>query len=90
MSAIINVTSTSELTVEPLTKEELQWVKKLARLLEACPSDRLELVTIGDPNLTVTDKTHPNYSNIDDCEWDGCALAEISFFGGPNIAGMCG
>lgn len=41
--------------VEPLTKEEAAWVKKLEKLLLACPSSRVELFTSGDANLTVID-----------------------------------
>lgn len=44
-----------EYEVEPLTTEEEKWIKKLEKLLLACPSDRIHLFTIGDRYLTVID-----------------------------------
>lgn len=41
--------------VDPLTTEESRWVKKLEKLLLACPSDRIALVTTGDNHLHVID-----------------------------------
>lgn len=41
--------------VKPLTKREQAWVNRLEKVLLACPSDRLGLITIGDPSLRVFD-----------------------------------
>lgn len=41
--------------VEPLTKDEAAWIKRLEKVLLSCPSDRLGLITIGDPSLTIFD-----------------------------------
>lgn len=32
-----------------LTKPEAKWVKKLQKVLDECPSDRIGFYTIGDP-----------------------------------------
>lgn len=41
--------------VKDLTVKERKWIERLERVLQACPTDRLELVTIGDALLTVID-----------------------------------
>lgn len=41
--------------VKPLTKAEADWIRRLEKVLLACPSKRLGLFTIGDANLTVID-----------------------------------
>lgn len=41
--------------VKPLTKAETNWICRLQKVLLACPSKRLALMTIGDANLTVID-----------------------------------
>ncbi len=40
---------------EPLTKQEKAWLKRLQKVLDACPSDRLHFNAIGDPDITVFD-----------------------------------
>lgn len=39
-----------------LTKEEAAWIKKVQRVLNSCPSDRLGFYTIGDKDVQVYDK----------------------------------
>lgn len=46
-----------------LTPEETKWLKKLQKLLNECPSERLGFYTVGDADLTVYDNT--NESNFD-------------------------
>ncbi|GGA99950.1 hypothetical protein GCM10011491_30250 [Brucella endophytica] len=41
-----------------LTKEEKAWVKKLQKVLDECPSERLGFFTIGDPDVSIYDKTN--------------------------------
>lgn len=64
-----------------LTKEETRWLKQLQKVLDACPSDRLGFYTVGDPVLTVYDKsleeqieTFMDYNQP--CEF-GCAVETI-------------
>lgn len=40
-----------------LTKEETVWLKKLQKLLDNPPSDRMGFYTTGDPTVTVYDHT---------------------------------
>lgn len=42
---------------KPLTKQEAAWVKKLQKVLDECPSERLGFYTIGDPTMWVYDKS---------------------------------
>lgn len=39
------------------TNEERAWVKKLQKVLDACPSSRLGFYTTGDATVTVYDNT---------------------------------
>ncbi len=41
--------------IRPLSAREKAWIERLERVLLACPTERLELVTIGDPDLRVID-----------------------------------
>ena len=41
--------------IRPLSNRERAWCKRLERALLACPTERLELVTWGDPTLQVID-----------------------------------
>ena len=41
--------------MDKLTKEEAAWLKKLQKVLSACPSTRLGFYTIGDAQITVFD-----------------------------------
>ncbi len=38
-----------------LTRDELKWLRRVQRALDACPSDRLGFYTTGDRNVTVFD-----------------------------------
>ena len=40
-----------------LTAAEKKWLADLQELLDACPSKRLGFYTIGDPDITVYDRT---------------------------------
>ena len=40
-----------------LTADEARWIKRLQRVLNDCPSDRLGFYTIGDPNVSIYDKS---------------------------------
>lgn len=41
--------------VLPLTSEEKKWLKKLQKVLNECPSNRMESFTIGDNNIVIYD-----------------------------------
>lgn len=41
--------------VRELSARERNWIARLEKTLRACPTERLELVTIGDSDLTVID-----------------------------------
>ncbi len=41
--------------VLPLTPEEKKWLKKLQKVLNECPSNRMESYTIGDDSLFIYD-----------------------------------
>lgn len=85
----VSYTPEEDLTVPPLTSEERKWIARLQRTLEACP-DRLQLVTIGDPDLSVVDRDGAAISNLADgaAERDGIVLADIS--GKPVVHGVSG
>jgi hypothetical protein len=38
-----------------LTKAEAAWLKKVQKLLDNCPSDRIGFYTVGDPSVGVYD-----------------------------------
>ncbi|GAB3438246.1 hypothetical protein [Insolitispirillum peregrinum] len=42
------------------TEEEIKWLKKLQKILDACPSKRLGFFTIGDRDVFVTDEEKIN------------------------------
>lgn len=44
-------------TTKPLTRAERAWLTDLQALLNTCPSERLGFYTIGDPCVTVFDRT---------------------------------
>ena len=86
-------TRAEELAVDPLTAAERAWLKKLAKLLNSCPSARLELVTIGDPSFSVAAKDHPDFKESFDMRHtsNGGELARISFWNtGLTTSGQCG
>lgn len=43
--------------MKPLTVAEKKWVAKLEAVLAECPSERMAAYTIGDPNITLYDRT---------------------------------
>lgn len=58
-----------------LTNEEAAWIKKLQNVLDSCPSDRIGAYTIGDPSITLYDRSreaeiNQTYEsrNIDFCQ----------------------
>lgn len=71
-----------EYEVEPLTKEERSWVRRLEQLLQDCPSDRLGLVTCGYRHLHVIDDKFSKEHDVDledgNAVRSGVALAEIN------------
>lgn len=40
-----------------MTPEERKWIKKLQKVLDQCPSDRIGFYTVGDPHVTVYDRS---------------------------------
>lgn len=78
--------------VNPLTVAEKQWVTKLERVLNSCPSDRLELVTIGDAGLTVIDGKLVRKHDVDlhdgGAERNGVAVGYV--FGTVMVHGVSG
>lgn len=44
------------MAAKPLTEKEAAWLKRLEKVLMACPTDRLECYTIGDNDLKFYDK----------------------------------
>lgn len=40
-----------------LTTEELKWIKRVQRALDACPSDRMGFFTIGDRQVSIYNKS---------------------------------
>lgn len=71
------------------TEAEIRWYRKLQKVLNECPSDRMAAYTIGDAGITLYDTAKDqeivdlmNSSNADFC--DGVAaydarLADIDF-----------
>lgn len=76
----------------PLTRQERAWVTRLEKLLLECPSSRLELVTIGDPNLSVVDTACADRHGIElhdgHAERGGVILASVR--SKPRIHGVSG
>ena len=46
-----------------LTPEEAKWLKRLQKVLNECPSDRIGFYTTGDPCLAVYDRTKEQQIN---------------------------
>lgn len=76
----------------PLTAEERAWVKRLEKVLESCPTDRLELITIGDASLRIFDNTCADRHIIElhdgNAERGGVVLAHVG--SKPRIHGVSG
>lgn len=85
----MNIKPNEFLTVKPLTKKEQDWLQSLEDLLNKCPSKRLTFVVGGDPDITVVDNTHPNHGEHYDYRFEGSDLAELVFWKGAKIVGMC-
>ncbi|WP_445769002.1 hypothetical protein [Rheinheimera sp.] len=76
------------MAAKPLTAAEKAWLKKLQAVFDECPSARLSAYTVGDPFLSIYDKTLDAkiYAHQDKngCEFDnavdalGAGLAMIS------------
>lgn len=47
-----------------LTKSEKEWLDKLQRVLNECPSKRLGFYTIGDPSIEVYDCSKDKEINV--------------------------
>lgn len=73
--------------MKQLTKKERAWVDELERVLLACPR-RLELVTVGDRNLRVVDRTDARNSDLADGAVVNIKLAFIR--SGCGIHGVSG
>lgn len=61
-----------------LTKAEKAWVAKIQKLLDNPPSDRLGFYTIGDPNVSVYDRSKEDEMNEmseQGEDWCGCVRA---------------
>jgi len=78
--------------VPPLTKAEKAWMKKLERVLLACPSNRIALQTIGDPGLTLIDQDIVSKYDLDTHDYatesHGVILGNI--ISKPHIWGVTG
>jgi len=83
----ISFTPDDELTVEPLSKDEKAWIRRLERLLSECP-DRLELMVSGYPTVTVIDAEGAKRSDLCDgaAGDDGVVLARLA--GKPTFHGV--
>ncbi|HDT5864622.1 TPA: hypothetical protein QHB43_004606 [Aeromonas hydrophila subsp. hydrophila] len=74
--------------VKPLTVAEKKWLAKLEAVLAECPSERFTSYTIGDPYVTIYDKSFaPEIDKLCDGGCDvgeavdkvGCSLAIVRF-----------
>ena len=78
--------------VKPLSAAEKKWVNRLEKVLQSCPTDRIALYTIGDPNLTVIDGEYTIKYNAEISDGyagdNGVVLAEIR--SKPAILGVSG
>ena len=77
---------------KPLTQAETKWIKRLEKVLNSCPSERLELVTIGDSSFTVIDglivKEHDVEIHDGLAERNGVAIGYV--YGDIKIHGVSG
>lgn len=71
-----------------MTSEEKKWVKRLQKVLNECPSDRIGFYTIGDPTVSLYD-TNAN-DEIDRLDIDfGLAVHELDAYLGEIIFPSC-
>ena len=84
----VTITPEDELAdgVEPLTTEERRWLGALQRVLERCPK-RLELITIGDPGLSVVDGLAAIGVDLEDGRASRNGLVLACLDGGPTVHG---
>lgn len=79
-----------------LTKEELSWIKKLQKVLDSCPSDRLGFYTIGDDWIGMYDRKKMITENLEDYDTDLIiTISQHELFLGrlgfpDNVEGVCG
>lgn len=81
----VSLTPIDDLTVPPLTAAEAEWLRRLNRLLQSCPSDRLACATVGDHWLAFFDAKAEGGRWIGDndgdfvayCTRKGLALARV-------------
>ena len=86
----VTYTPEYELNVPCLNSNEKRWINRLQKILSDCP-ERLEIVTIGDPGLSIIDSSAlKNLDNISDGKAyeNGYVLADIT--GGPKVHGVSG
>ncbi|CAI1744431.1 hypothetical protein [Serratia entomophila] len=61
-----------------LTKAEKKWLDELQEVLNRCPTDRLGFYTVGDPDITVYDRSKEDSINTildtSDSDWDSCVI----------------
>lgn len=78
--------------VKPMTMKEIHWIARLEKLLKSCPSERLGLVTIGDPSLTVIDDSVVRKYDLEIhdglAERHGVVLAHVN--GNVTVHGVSG
>ncbi len=78
--------------VEPLSKSERAWISRLEKVLLSCPTERLHLVTIGDPDLSVVDIKVAISEGVElsdgGASSGGVELANVK--SRPNIHGVAG
>lgn len=60
----------------PLTVEEKKWLKKLQKVLDECPSNRMEAFTIGDNYITIYDILANSSEEIMKDNYDWCNVIE--------------
>lgn len=75
-----------------MTQEEAAWIRKMQKLLAQCP-ERFGFYTIGDPELTIFDRSNEHLFNQDIdmvCEVDkhDAHLGVLNF--PSNVHGVCG
>ena len=75
--------------IAPLSRVERRWIDELQAVLARCPK-RLELVTIGDPRLSIIDGIAGRGLDLEDgkAHKQGLVLADI--VGGPKVHGVSG
>ena len=75
--------------VRPLSKAERAWVDDLQAVLKRCPK-RLEIVTVGDPSLSIIDGIAGKGLDLEDGKADAQGLVLAFIPGGPKVHGVSG